>query len=259
VRIQRYAQDSANGIWGIAVTGTGGRAAFLKDIKDAAQSRIKTNAFAGAAAAKAEIEQVGLAIATKYRGVVSTAPIKSEERASQKVSLDYDGDWYSIKDLARMTIVVPTLATCRSVLVDLKQSFTASQGRGIIQVKDVSADADPCGYSSTTVFVRTSNGWPAEIQINVPEIIYAKQSEDSVRRILGVRWFMNIKMKYQLDGGLGHALYEIYRVAPGSEQGQAAAALSRSYYNYFRSPIPNMTARDGLRQSLQNLGVRKTH
>ncbi|SMF91203.1 hypothetical protein SAMN02982917_0152 [Azospirillum oryzae] len=236
---------------------TGTHAAFLNSIRDAAQSRIKTGVFADAAASKAEIEQVGQSIAAKYRGVISAAPIKSEERASQKVGMDYDGDWHSIKDLARMTIIVPTLADCRSVLVDLKRAFTASQGRGLIQVKEVGADADPCGYSSTTVFVRTSNGRPAEIQINVPEIIYAKQSEESVRRILGPVRFMNIKMKYQLDGGLGHALYEIYRVAPASSRGQSAAALSRSYYAFFRQTVPSPAAASGLRKALMDLGVRK--
>ncbi|MBK1838869.1 hypothetical protein JHL17_15730 [Azospirillum sp. YIM B02556] len=63
-----------------------------------------------AAASKAEIEQIGRAIAAKYRGGVSAAPIKSDERVSEKVGTDYDGDWHSIKDLARMTIIVPTLA-----------------------------------------------------------------------------------------------------------------------------------------------------
>ncbi|WP_109108868.1 hypothetical protein [Azospirillum sp. TSO35-2] len=236
---------------------TGSHATFLNRIKDAAQSRIKAGAFADAEASKAEIEQVGQGIAAKHRGVISAAPIKSMDRASQKVGIDYDGDWHSIKDLARMTIVVPTLSDCRSVLVDLKRAFTASQGRGIIQVKEVTADADPCGYSSTTVFVRTSNGRPAEIQINVPEIIYAKQSEDSVRRILGPQWFMNIKMKYQLDGGLGHALYEIHRVAPGSSRAQSAAALSRSYYAFFRQRVPSPSAAAGLRKALQDLGVQK--
>lgn len=236
---------------------TGAHAAFLKSVKDAAQSRIKAGVFADAAASKTEIEQVGQTIAAKYRGVISAAPIKSEERATQKVGMDYDGDWHSIKDLARMAIVVPTLSDCRGVLADLKRAFTASQGRGLIQGKEVTPDADPCGYSSTTVFVRTSNGRPAEIQINVPEIIYAKQSEDSVRRILGPQWFMNIKMKYQLDGGLGHALYEIYRVAPGSSRGLAAAALSKSYYAFFRQRIPSPGGASGLRKALLDLGVHK--
>ena len=107
---------------------TAARAGFLKSIKDAAQVRIKLVVFTDATASKAEIEQVGRAIAAKYRGGVSTTPIKSDERTSEKDGTDYDGDWHSIKDLARMTIIVPTLANCRSVLADLKNAFTTPQG-----------------------------------------------------------------------------------------------------------------------------------
>ena len=95
---------------------------------------------------------------------------------------------------------------------------------------------------------------------DTPEIEAARTRRlalESVRRILGPVRFMNIKMKYQLDGGLGHALYEIYRVAPGSSRGQSAAALSRSYYAFFRQPVPSPAAAAGLRKALMDLGVRK--
>lgn len=230
------------------------RASFLSSIKGAAQTRIKAGAFAAAEGSKAEIEALGGAIAKKYGGVISSAPVKSMERASEKVGADYGGDWYGIKDLARMTIVVPTISSVRNVLVDLQNTFRASNGRGIIQVKEVTGDMDPCGYSSTTVFVRTSNDRPAEVQINIPEIIYAKQGEDSVKRILGQQWYINIKMKYGLVGGMGHALYEVYRVAPGSPRAQAAASLSKAYYAYFRSGMPNPAVAKGLAEQLRSFG-----
>ena len=207
---------------------------LLKAVRDAAQAKIKTGGFADAKASKEEIERIGGEIARMHGGVISDAPIKSDERASQKVAMDYGGDWHSIKDLARMTIVVPTTSAIAQVVAQLRNRFTASQGRGLLQIKEVTPDQDPCGYSSTTVFVRTSNGRFGEIQVNLPEIIYAKQSADSVKKLIGESMYMTIKGKYQLEGGLGHALYEVYRVAPGTEKAKQAAELSKAYYAYFR-------------------------
>lgn len=229
---------------------------FLRSIRDKAQGRIKVGAFADADYAKQEIEGVGELIARKYNGFVSKAPLKSEERAGQKVAMDYAGDWFSIKDLARMTIIVPQINQCRLVLEDLRREFHPAKKRGLLQVKDVTPDMDPCGYSSLTVFVRTSNDRPAEIQINIPEIIYAKQSESSVSRILGPDGYARIKTKYQLEGGLGHVFYEIYRVAPASDDGVAAAEVSKLYYAYFRSGMADVQKRLTLESAIAGLKER---
>jgi hypothetical protein len=226
---------------------------LLRSVREKAQARIKGSMFADAEASKAEIEKVGGAIAARYDGFVSQAPLKSEERASQKVAMDYEGDWYGIKDLARMTIIVPTLAQCRQVLEDIRREFTASKRRGLLQVKEVLPEGDPCGYSSLTVFVRTSNERAAEIQINIPEIIYAKQSESSVTRILGTDGYLRIKGKYQLEGGLGHVLYEIYRVSPASADGMEAAEVSKHYYAYFRAGVPDIALRGALTTAIDGL------
>ncbi len=238
--------------------GMGLNPGLLNDITRAAQERIKKGAFADAEGSKGEIETLCEPIAKKYGGVIASAPVKSMERASEKVGLDYGGDWFGIKDLARMTIIVPTMANCRAVLAELRSVFTPSQGRGIIQVKEVTPEMDPCGYSSITVFVRTSNGRPAEVQINIFEIIYAKQGESTVRRIIGPNRFMKIKLAYQLEGGLGHALYEIYRVAPASAKAKQAAELSKAYYNYFRHP-PNLNERWRLEKALKAILVGHAH
>lgn len=227
---------------------------LLKDIKTKAQKKIHDDVFRDAEASKAEIEAVGEVIAKKYGGFISRAPLKSEERAGVKVASDYEGDWHGIKDLARMTLIVPTMNDCRCVLMDIGKEFTAAKKRGVIQIKEVSPDADPCGYSSITVFVRTSNGRAAEIQINMPTIIYAKQSEESVKRSIGDRNYLNIKMKYNLQGGLGHLFYEIYRVK--GPDWELAAELSKKYYAFFRSMVPNIAERQALESGVAALRAR---
>lgn len=230
-----------------------GRQTLLKDLTARAQGRIRTGAFSAAAESREEIATIGRAIADRFRGWAAIPDIKGEARASQKVGSDYGGDWMSIRDLARMTIIVPSVAECRMVVEELKRTFSAANKRGILQIKDVNPTQDPCGYSSMTVFVRTSNDRPAEIQVNTPEMIYAKQSEGTVKGILGTQAYMGIKGKYQLEGGLGHALYDVYRVAPGSSAGLASAALSKRYYNYFRAGAANLRERDSIRAALADL------
>lgn len=227
---------------------------LLKDVKAKAQKKIHDDVFRDAEASKAEIEMVGEAIAKKYGGFVSRAPLKSEERAGVKVASDYEGDWHGIKDLARMTIIVPSMNDCRCVLADIGKEFTPAKKRAVIQVKEVDPNADPCGYSSITVFVRTTNGRAAEIQINTPTIIYAKQGEDSVKRTIGDRNYLNIKMKYNFKGGMGHLFYEIYRVK--GPDWELAAEISKKYYAYFRSLVPDVAARKALENGVATLRSR---
>lgn len=229
------------------------RQILLADMTARTQSRIKASAFTAAADSREEISTIGRRIADRFRGWAAIPDIKGEARASQKVASDYSGDWTSIRDLARMTIIVPSVAECRMAVEELKRTFSAANRRGILQIKDVNPNQDPCGYSSMTVFVRTSNDRPAEIQVNTPEMIYAKQSEGTVKGIIGPQAYMGIKGKYQLEGGLGHALYDVYRVAPGSRAGLASAALSKRYYNYFRSGAANLRERDSIRGALEEL------
>lgn len=232
---------------------------LLADVTARAQDKIKQGVFRDAAAAEAEIAAFGQLMAKRYGAIVARAPTKSEERASQKVAADYGGDWHQIKDVARMTIIVPTLEAVRGVLMELRRHFQASRGGSVMQVKDVSGAMDPCGYSSTTVFVRTTIGRPAEIQVNIPQIIYAKQSAMSFIKVCGPKTFLKIKTAYQMEGGLGHALYEIYRVAPLSPAGQRAAAISRSYYDYFRNPPGDIGGRKSLLAAIASIKATHAH
>lgn len=233
------------------------RAALLTGVRSEAQSRIKKGMFDDASESKAEIEMVGAAIAGRYGGSIAQAPLKSEERASYKVAWDYDGDWYGIKDLARMSIVVPKQSQCVAVMNDLRREFSAAKGRGFVQEKIVTPESNPCGYSGMTGFVRTTNGRVAEVQINIPEIIYAKSSARTVRRILGGDAYERIVATTRMPGGLGHAFYEIWREPRNPADRDLAAKVSRRYYAYFRSSSRSEAERQWLLDNIEALKGRQ--
>ena len=140
--------------------------------------------------------------------------LKTEESATRKLTSDYDGDRYGLKDLPG--------------------------ARG-----STKPSSNACGNSGFTAFVRTSTGYPAEGQINVPEILFAKMKPRSLRDIIGARAYTALMMKFQIDGGLGHGLDELWRERPASPEGKEAADVSCEYYEYFRRP-PNFHAREKL-------------
>ena len=77
----------------------------------------------------------------------------------------------------------------------------------MIDTQETKPTGNACGYSGFTAFVRTSTGYPAEVQINVPEILFAKMQGRSLRDIIGARAYMALMMKFPIDGGLGHGLW----------------------------------------------------
>jgi len=126
--------------------------------------------------------------------------------------------------------------------------------------KTVDPLEDASGYSGYVAFVRTSNGWPGEIQINIGTIIYAKEKEQVARSVLGEAEFNRIKMLYGLDCGWGHGFYEFSR-KPGSDAVLAKKAMeaSKDYYAYFRSPTPNPVLKQRLLNTIGDLDLGQHH
>jgi subtilisin family serine protease len=179
-----------------------------------------------APAAKAEIDELAHSIANKNGGFVAEAPIKSKERALEKINADYGSDPSKIKDLARNTIVVPP-DKIEAVVQDLRNSGA--------NVKVIDSKLDPLGYSGINTTVNTKAGIPAEIQVNTPEMIFAKEPEVISKRILGDDLCESISKKSPLEGGLGHKYYEAWRT-PGLSPDEASdiAKKSKNYYDVFR-------------------------
>jgi hypothetical protein len=184
--------------------------------------------YAKAPAAKAEIDALADNIAQATGGTVAKAPLKGRARALEKAR-EYEAvglDATAVKDIARNTIVVEQSQYAKAVAM-LKE-----QGA---KVKTIEAASDPMGYSGTNSVIKTRAGITAEIQVNTPEMIYAKESPPIAKAILGEEKYAELAAKTGVPGGRGHALYEEYRVLPeGDPRAAALRAESRAYYDHVR-------------------------
>jgi hypothetical protein len=92
------------------------------------------------------------------------------------------------------------------------------------------------GYSGINATVPTKSGVPGEIQINSPEMIYAKEPAETSRAILGDEKFNELQSRTDLPpGGKGHEMYEEYRSLPeDSPRASEIESASREYYDGFR-------------------------
>jgi len=175
------------------------------------------------------------------------APLKARDTAQDKVTRDYAGDWYDLKDVVRMTIVTPSDRIMKVVQAKVRGLFGLGVGRpGLNLIKDIEviAASDPCGYSGVNFVVRLSNHRPAEIQVNTPVMIYGKEKEKNSKTILGWKQFFEIKCRFMIEGGFGHTLYEMYRDDKAGSRGQMAAYLSSRYYNLLRGGFNFQLARE---------------
>jgi hypothetical protein len=185
------------------------------------------------------------------------APPKGREGAAKKVAQEYGGDWYDLKDVVRATIIAPFGFT--TVVQDkIRKHFRLGLKPGLNIIKDIEVNSasDPCGYSGMNFVVRLSNHRPAEIQVNIPVMIFGKEKEADSKGILGNKQFYDLRGKFMIEGGYGHALYEIYRDRPGTYRDkdgifhsvrQQAAYLSRRYYDLLRHRgVPHAQTAGGL-------------
>lgn len=156
-----------------------------------------------------------------------------------KVFKDYGGNWDLIKDLARCTLAMeqPVEPVDRPYWI-VRYLFDRQRG-GVAgftekEAKEVDPSKDPCGYSGYTVNV-SDGRYTGEIQVNYMNMMYAK-SDDEFLPAFGQNKARLLRSRYPLiPGGLGHELYEIYRVQKGSARSNQAAEASKVYYAYFRS------------------------
>jgi uncharacterized Zn-binding protein involved in type VI secretion len=185
-----------------------------------------------AGAAKNEIDAAADDIAAQHGGTVAKAPLKSRARVLEKANNDYDGDVSRVKDFARNTIVVKSGHELKA-LESLRAKYPDLPAKS---VKIVDASKDPCGYSGINVSVPTKSGMPGEMQINSPEMIYAKEKPADARRILGdAKYEATQKKLGGIEGGKGHTLYEKFRSTSDPTEKAKAAAESRAYYDSVRA------------------------
>lgn len=214
----------------------------LANIRNRAQEGIARRLFADANASDAELRALGTDIATACGGIAVFGAIKEKGRAAFKVGSDYGGDWYQLKDAVRMIIVAPDAGGLKQVQAAIRTRCVPSNKLGIIKDQEALPHTSPCGFSGVNFVITLSNGRPAEIQANIAEVMFGQMSAELFRETLGETRYQELRGRFRIPGGMGHGLYEIYRVAPTSENARKAAALSREYFNYLRGKLTDVNA-----------------
>lgn len=196
-----------------------------KNAQGAAVINSLDDMYTQAPAANAHIDDIAKEIAKETGGTVNPGPVKSKERAQEKINNDYNGDHTRLGDLVRNTIVVS-----KEKYADAAQMLHNHPDL-LGPLKHIKPSDDKMGFGGTIARIKTPQGVTGEIQLNTPEMIYAKESEKSARRALGDKVYEHIAQKTGLPGGQGHKLYEQWRkLNPQSEAASALALKSKTYY-----------------------------
>jgi hypothetical protein len=114
-------------------------------------------------------------------------------------------------------------------MIEIKKNFN---------IERIKSQKTEFGYEGTIINIKNQNGSISEIQVNTPQMIYAKNK--SAKAILGNELYNKIKSASGgLENGLGHKYYEEYRILSDTEQqserGRKLAEQAKAYYEKIRS------------------------
>lgn len=184
---------------------------------------------------KDEVQAFAVSFATEFGGRVTPVNLKTRASIIRKLSTaEVNHDAREIKDAVRTTIIVDAdkVDGVRSYFKQIKSS-----GGNVQRIK-VQAGSVFLGYTGTIVNINGANGLTAEIQVNTPKMIYAKEPPEDAKRIIGEALWRKIRRETGLPGGLGHKYYEQYRSLTyeqqRSELGREIARKSEEYYSHFK-------------------------
>ena len=107
---------------------------------------------------------------------------------------------------------------------------------GFIKINERNPMSDSLGYKGHAIVYRTSNGIYGEVQINTPEMIYAKETESKGRKMLGDKKYEEIARRIGVKGGWGHKLFEEWRLLKGEQSVSRKKEIeqdSKQYYKHF--------------------------
>ena len=184
---------------------------------------------------KDEVQAFAVIVAAKFGGRVTPINLKTRASIIHKLgTAEVNHDAREIKDAVRTTIIVDAdkVEGVRSYFKQIKSS-----GGNVQRIK-VQAGSVFLGYTGTIVNINGANGLTAEIQVNTPKMIYAKEPPEDAKRIIGEALWRKIRRETGLPGGLGHKYYEQYRSLTyeqqRSELGREIARKSEEYYSHFK-------------------------
>lgn len=185
-----------------------------------------------------ELDSVASRIAKKNGAALTPLNFKSYDSTVRKAKSELNGivlGKNGVKDAVRTTIItdgknlknVASEMGSEKIITQLKQQNYTSTG-----------------YRGYLGNVKLSNGTFGEIQINTPEMIYAKEAPDIAKHVIGVDKWNEINRKTGLPGGLGHEYYEQERVLKGDDiatvtKRESIQAKSREYYSKFYYSYPD--------------------
>jgi hypothetical protein len=181
-----------------------------------------------------EVDKLGKDLAEKYGAIVTPINIKSTDSIVRKTNDEEKGNLGNIKDSVRNTIITDDPVAIQNIIKDLGNDPRVAGGNG--RVKTQSHDSNDLGYSGNIINIKTANGLTAEIQVNTPKMIYAKEKPQDARRILGDKKYNEIQKQTGFVGGRGHEFYEEYRVLNPKKDGAKMAEIaqkSKKYYSNF--------------------------
>lgn len=176
------------------------------------------------------VQAKAVAIAEECNGVVTPINYKGFKSMFRKLRDPNDPKTISdIKDAVRNTIVVEKkdIDKVVSKLKELDEFWRYKK-----QTPDKFF-----GYSGNIINLSMPNGIKAEIQVNTPKMIFAKEKEADARRILGDKVWEDIAKKTGMKGGLGHEYYEQIRLLDNVKDAEKIAKLAKKmeeYYSHFR-------------------------
>ena len=184
-----------------------------------------------AKASGAEVQGIAEKVAKTYGGVCTPINYKSEASIKRKVESELERNPHytpsDLKDAVRTTIIVDR-DKIEDVIGELERHCDSFKHKAQTPDRFI-------GYSGHIVNLKTKNGLTAEIQVNTARMIYAKEPPEIARALIGNELWYKIHKETGLPGGLGHKLYEAYRVLDeNSEEARRIAAESQEYYSLFQ-------------------------
>lgn len=123
--------------------------------------------------AQAELAQLLTKIANRTQARLVIPPVKSYQRAADKVATKFNGDASQITDLARASVVTDSIQ-------DLMQTYQAlSEQTQVVQQKNRFAEPKASGYRDLNLLVRLpDSGMIAEVQLHLQDIADIKSGPE---------------------------------------------------------------------------------
>lgn len=181
-----------------------------------------------------EVENIAQTIANAHGAKVSAISYKDFNTLYRKVTSAENGVKIGVGDITdSVSTTIVSEKDLDAIIKDL------SKDSHWLRTK-VQAGEDFYGYSGNIINLTMDNGVVAEIQVNTPKMIFAKEAEANARNILGDEVYDKIAKDTGLEGGLGGKLYEQIRTLDKIKDAEKVKELcqqSKDYYVHFGSSV----------------------